>query len=174
VFIASLSVVAPLTDEPPQNCLPRQTLTERTAVLGGTTDDGADWVAGFGIDERDIQLVCVDIDLDGEDVARGVLGGPFRAAEEDGTIVVGVMTAGVRGGPRWHVVRGTVTDEAERVEITIADREPVDALIADTGPEDGWHWYAIAVPAGELGIPHAMATAYDADGIEIATGDSPF
>jgi hypothetical protein len=175
---AAPALAAPPTTEPqvtpPESCLPRETLPERTAVLGGTTDDDAEWVTGFGVDERGIQLVCVDIDVDGEDVVRGVLGGPFRAAADDGTIVVGVMTAGVRGGPRWHVVRGTVTDAAERVEVSIAGRQPVAAVLADAGPENGWRWYAIAVPAGELGIPHVTAAAYDADGIEIATGASPF
>jgi hypothetical protein len=166
------STTASLTID--DSCLPRATLPDRTAVLGGVTDDGADWVTSFGIDELGIQLVCVDITVDGQDMTPGILGGPFLAANDPGEIVVSVLTTGVRGGPRWHVVRGTVTDAAERVEVSIAGGDPVEAQLADTGPEDGWHWYATAVPAGPLGIPHVTATAYDADGSVIATGESPF
>ena len=157
-----------------ENCLPRQTRDDRTAVLAGTTDDGADWVAGFGIDGRGIQLVCVRITLDGEEATSGVLGGPFEAAADDGDIVVSVLTTGYRGGPRWHVVRGTVTDDAERVELSIDGAEPIEAEMAETGPEVGWSWYAAVVPVDETGIPHVTATAYDAADDGIATGESPF
>jgi hypothetical protein len=158
----------------PESCLPRQTLDDHTAVLAGTTDDGAEWVAGFGIDGRDIQLVCVRITLEGEEATSGVLGGPFEAAPNDDDIVVSVLTTGYRGGPRWHVVRGTVTDDAERVELSIDGADPIEAEIAETGPDVGWSWYAAVVPADETGIPHVTATAYDADDDDIASGESPF
>ena len=159
----------------PENCLPRETSEDQTAVLAGITDDGADWVAGFGIDDRGIQLVCVRITLDGEDATPGVLGGPFRAAPDADDIVVSLLTTGFRNGVRWHVVRGTVTAAAERVELSIDGGEPIEAEIADAGPEDGWRWYATVVPADDApGIPHVTATAYDADDVGIATGDSPF
>ena len=145
----------------PDSCLPRQTDDDHTAVLAGTTEDGADWVTAFGIDDRGIQLVCVRITLDGEEATSGVLGGPFEAAPNDDDIVVSVLTTGYRGGPRWHVVRGTVTDAAERVELSIDDADPIEAKIAETGPEPGWSWYATVVPADETGIPHVTATAYD-------------
>jgi hypothetical protein len=183
--VASASVTAsdapPDSTEPPatstvastpENCLPRETLDERTAVLGGRTSDGAEWVAAFGIDDGGIQLVCVDLTLEGEEMTRGVLGGPFNAADEPDEIVVDVLTAGVRDGPTWYVVRGTVTDAAARIELAI-DGEPIDGQIADTGPEDRWRWYAAAVPAPErTTFPDVTATAYDTDDEPIATGAS--
>jgi hypothetical protein len=159
---------------PAENCLPRPTAEDRTAVLSGTADDGAAWSAAFGIDDRGIQLVCVDISLDGEDAASGVLGGPFRAGDADDEIVVSVLTTGVRNGPRWHVVRGTVTDAAERLELSIAGAEPIEAMIADVGPQTGWNWYAVVVPQQERGMPHVTATAYDADDEVVAEGAGPF
>jgi hypothetical protein len=174
LLVAGLCLVpAPSASRSPANCLPRETSEERTALLAGTTDDGADWVAGFGVDDRAIQLVCVSIILDGEEATRGVLGGPFEAAPDDGDVVVSVLTTGYRGGPRWHVIRGTVTAAAERVELSIDGAEPIEAQIADTGPEQGWSWYAAVVPAGEPGIPHVTATAFDADEVVIATGEIP-
>jgi hypothetical protein len=159
---------------PAASCLPRPTADDRTAVLGGTTADDAEWVAAFGIDGRGIQLVCVDITLDGEEAASGVLGGPFLAGDDADEIVVSVLTTGLRAGPRWHVVRGTVTDDAARLEISIAGAEPIEAEIADVGPQTAWKWYAAVVPGGERGIPHVSATAYDGDGDVVAEGDSPF
>jgi hypothetical protein len=167
----SRGLAAPAAD----SCLPRETLEDRTAVLAGTTDDGADWVAGFGIDERGIQLVCVGITLDGEEATRGVLGGPFEAAPDDDEIVVSALTTGYRGGPRWHALRGTVTDRAERVELSVDGAAPVDAEIAATGPENGWRWYAVVVPADDApGIPHVTAIAYNGDDEIVAEGDTPF
>jgi hypothetical protein len=175
VVVALCLGSAPSALASPENCLPRETSADQTAVLAGITDDGADWVAGFGIDDRGIQLVCVSITLDGEEATPGVLGGPFRAAPDAGDIVVSVMTTGYRNGARWDVVRGTVTAAAERVEVSIDAADPVEAEIAGTGPEDGWSWYAAVVPADDApGIPHVTATAYDADDDAIATGDSPF
>ncbi len=142
-------------------------------MLAGTTDDDAEWVAAFGIDDRGIQLVCVSIALDGEEAAQGVLGGPFEAAPDEDDIVVSVMTTGYRGGPRWHVLRGTVTEHATRVELSIEGADPIRAEIADTGPEDGWRWYAAVVAVDEPGIPHVTATAYDVDDDVIASGESP-
>lgn len=160
---------------PVENCLPRETRDDRTAVLSGTSTDDAEWVAAFGVDDRDIQLVCVRITVDGEQATRGVLGGPFDAAANDDEIVVSVLTTGFRFGPRWHVLRGTVTDAADRVELSIDGADPVEAEIADAGPEDGWHWYAVVVSAPEQrGFPHVSAVAYDADGELIADGESPF
>ena len=60
-------------------------------MLGGTTSDGAEWVTAFGIDDRDIQMTCIDITVEGEAVAPGVLGGPFRAGSEPGEVVVSVL-----------------------------------------------------------------------------------
>jgi hypothetical protein len=163
------------TASTPENCLPRDTLEDRTGVLGGTTSDGAEWVAAFGIDERGIQLVCVDLTLDGEEMTRGVLGGPFIAADETDEIVVDVLTAGVRGGPRWYVVRGTVTADAARIELSVDGGEPIEGQIAAAGPDDGWRWYAAAVPAPErTTFPDVAATAYDADDEPIAAGTSVF
>ena len=157
-----------------ENCLPRETHDDRTAVLSGTTTDDAEWVAGFGLDNRDIQLVCVRITADGKQATRGVLGGPFNAAATDDEVGVAVMTTGYRLGQRWYVLRGTVTDAAERLELMIDGADPVEAEIADTGPEDGWRWYAIVVSAVDpRGFPHVAAVAYDADGAVIAEGESP-
>jgi hypothetical protein len=170
--VASPAHSAPAPD--PESCLPRPTIDDLTAVLGGTTTDDADWVAAFGIDDRGIQLVCVDIVVEGEDAASGVLGGPFNAPDRDDDIVVSVLTTGRRDGPRWHAVRGTVTEAAERLELSVEGGEPIEADIADIGPEPGWRWYAIVVPIDEPGIPHVTAIAYDADGDVVAEGESPF
>ena len=60
------------------------------------------------------------------------------------------------------------------LELTIDRADPVEAEIADTGPEDGWRWYAIVVSAPDpRGFPHVAAVAYDADGAVIAEGESP-
>lgn len=156
------------------SCLPRETVPEHTAVLGGVTDDGAEWVTAFGVDDGGIQLVCVDITFAGEPATTGVLGGPFDAAETDDEVVVSVLTTGPREGPRWLVLRGAVTSAAERVELSIAGTEPIEAQLADAGPEDGWRWFATVVPVADSMHPHVAATAFDADGEEIATGESPF
>jgi hypothetical protein len=173
--VACLSTPSVHATTAAESCLPRQTDEARTAVLAGTTDDNAEWVAGFGIDDRDIQLVCVSITLDGEEATSGVLGGPFEAALEEGDIVVSVLTTGYRGGPRWHALRGTVSADADRLELSIDGAEPVEAEIATAGPALGWSWYAVVVPAAdEAGIPHVTATAYDVDDELIAIGESPF
>jgi hypothetical protein len=157
-----------------ESCLPRPTLDERTVVLSGTTTDDADWTAAFGIDDRDIQLVCVDIVVGGEDSAPGVLGGPFLPADHPDEIVVSVLSTGFREGPRWHVLRGTVPDRVERLELSVDGGEPVEAEIADIGPDTGWNWYAAVVPEEHRGFPHVTATGYDADGKVVAEGESPF
>lgn len=157
-----------------ESCLPRPTLEDRTVVLSGTTTDGADWTAAFGIDERDIQMVCVEITVGGQDSAPGVLGGPFLAAEHRDEIVVSVLTTGLRAGPRWHVLRGTVADGVERLELSVDGGEPVEAEIAETGPDAGWKWFAAVVPEEHRGFPHVTATGYDADGNVVAEGESAF
>jgi hypothetical protein len=156
------------------SCLPRETVPEHTAVLGGVTVDGAEWVTAFGVDWRGIQLVCVDIIYAGEPATTGVLGGPFNAAATDDEIVVSVLTTGPREGPRWLVLRGAVTADAERIELSIAGAEPIEAQLADAGPENDWRWFATVVPVADSMHPHVTATAYDADDEEIATGESPF
>jgi hypothetical protein len=156
------------------NCLPRPTVEEHTAVLRGTTDDDAVWVAGFGIDDRGIQMVCVDITFEGAPAANGRIGGPFDAADDPADIVVAVMNTGRAAGPRWYVVRGTVTADAVRVELSFDDAEPVEAELAATGPEPGWLWYALTVPNTGSRDPHVVATAYDANGWEVAAGEDVF
>ena len=52
--------------------------------------------------------------------------------------------------------------------------EPVEAEIADTGPDAGWNWFATVVPEERRGIPHVAATGYDADGYVVAEGESAF
>ena len=156
------------------NCLPRATVPERTAILGGTTEDGAFWVTGFGEDERGIQMVCVDITFDGEPAAQGRIGGPFEAAADPSEMVVALMNVGRRAGPRWYVVRGTVTADAARVELSFDGAEPVEAELAATGPVDGWLWFALTVPHSGDGTPRVTATAYDTDDEPIATGENLF
>ena len=70
-------------------------------------------------------------------------------------------------------MRGTVPAGADRLELAIDGRPPIDAHIAEVGPQDGWRWYGLVVPAPEAGIPHVVATAYDADDEVVASGESP-
>lgn len=163
-----------LASGPAESCLPRPTRDDRTVILGGTTADDADWTAAFGIDDRDIQLVCVDITVGGERSAPGVLGGPFLAADHPDEIVVSVLTTGLRAGPRWHVLRGTAPDNVERLELSVDGGEHVEAQIAEVGPEPGWNWYAVVVPEEHRGIPHVTATGYDAEDNVVAEGESAF
>jgi hypothetical protein len=157
-----------------ENCLPRPTRADRTVVLSGIAADDAEWTAAFGIDDRGIQLVCIDIAVGGQESVLGVLGGPFLAADHPDEIVVSVLTIGLRAGPRWHVVRGAVPDSVERLELSVAGGDPIEADIADIGPERGWYWYAAVVPEERLGIPHVTATGYDAADDVVAEGESPF
>jgi hypothetical protein len=159
---------------PVENCLPRATVADRTAVLGGTTTDGASWVTAFGIDERGIQMVCVAITYEGSPALDGRIGGPFEPADDPGEIVVAVMNAGRAAGPRWYVVRGTVTADAVRVSLAIEDGAPLDVQLADAGPEPGWLWYALVVPHSGAHAPHVVATAYDEHDVPIATGEDLF
>lgn len=155
-------------------CLPRPTAADHTAILGGVTDDGASWTAGFGEDETGIQMVCVTVTDDGHELVNGLIGGPFEPAESSLRMTVGVMDAGVRDGRRWNIVRGAVTDRADSVAISIDGADPVEAELASAGPADGWLWFAIAVAQVTRGFPKVRTAAYDADGGLVATGHDPW
>jgi hypothetical protein len=177
VVIAALGVAhgaTALASAPADNCLPRPMRAECTVVLSGTAADDAEWSAAFGIDDREIQLVCIDIAFGGQESVAGVLGGPFLAADHPDEIVVSVLTTGLRAGPRWHVVRGVVADSVARLELSVGGGDPIEAEIADIGPEPGWYWYAAVVPEERLGLPHVTATGYDAADDVVAEGESAF
>ena len=143
-------------------------------MLTGRTDDAADWMTGFGIDDRGIQMVCVDITVDGETVVDGRIGGPFLAGTEPTEVVVAFMNAGRAEGARWYVVRGTVPAAAARLELSFDRSDPVEAQIATVGPEDGWRWYAAVVPHSGSRNPEIVAVAYDPENAPLAMGVDVF
>jgi hypothetical protein len=155
------------------SCLDSDIDPAHTAVLGGTTADGARWIFGFGIDPHDGEVTtCHRIQVDGEPFGGGASSGDrFDVSADPATIAV--ARTGVSAGDRgWWIAYGTVTDRAERVVATFADTEQAEAELADVGPADGWRWFAIGVPATADGDAAVSAVAYDTSGEEIATGSS--
>jgi hypothetical protein len=161
---------APVT--PADNCLSSETDPEHTAVLGGTTSDGARWVAGFGLQPEDGDITtCHEVYVDGEQFGAGSSSGSaFEPPADPATIDVGSTgVSWAEGG--WWIARGTVTADADSVLVTFAGTdEPLTAQLAHTGPADGWRWFAIATPATHEGRPAISAVALDAAGQEIASG----
>ena len=153
-----------------ESCLPRETVADRTAVLGGTTED--ERAVGRGVRNRRARHP------DGVrvDRHRGRAGGgrPARWAVQGG----GRSERGGRRPAHCRVQGRTAVacrprhrDGGRRTRrCVVRGAAPVRAELATAGPEGGWLWYAVAIPRTGAWAPEVVATAYDADGRAIATG----
>lgn len=153
------------------SCLSGETVEERTAVFGGVTDDGARWFLGLGVTDDGDVAHCFEVTEVGEqDSGIAGTGGSFDEGADPSMIEIGGATIGTADGRSWRAVTGAVTADAAEVFISVADDEPIEAQIADTGPAGGWRWFAIVVPVNFEGNVAVIALAFDRDGDEIAHG----